>query len=53
LSLALGRNKWGKSRPTVPSRFLYEITGQAENPNYLAIKQKRGAAGAAKGERRE
>jgi DNA helicase-2/ATP-dependent DNA helicase PcrA len=50
MTLALGRMKWGKSRPTVPSRFLYEITGQAENPNYLAIKEKRG--GTAKRERR-
>jgi DNA helicase-2/ATP-dependent DNA helicase PcrA len=31
LSLALTRRKWGKPRPTVPSRFLYEMTGQAEN----------------------
>jgi DNA helicase-2/ATP-dependent DNA helicase PcrA len=31
LSLALGRMKWGKSRPTDPSRFLFELTGQAEN----------------------
>jgi DNA helicase-2/ATP-dependent DNA helicase PcrA len=30
LSLALTRMKWGKPRPTTPSRFLYEITGQAE-----------------------
>jgi DNA helicase-2/ATP-dependent DNA helicase PcrA len=30
ISLALGRMKWGKSRPTVPSRFLFEITGQAD-----------------------
>ncbi len=28
LSLALSRMKWGKSRPTEPSRFLYELTGQ-------------------------
>ncbi|MDR3198952.1 MAG: UvrD-helicase domain-containing protein [Planctomycetaceae bacterium] len=34
LTLALQRMKWGKIRPTVPSRFLYEITGQTENPNY-------------------
>ncbi|QDV67125.1 ATP-dependent DNA helicase PcrA [Rosistilla carotiformis] len=33
LSLALTRRKWGKPRPTTPSRFLYEITGQADNPN--------------------
>ncbi len=34
MTLALQRMKWGKMRPTVPSRFLYEITGQADNPNY-------------------
>ncbi len=36
LTLALSRRKWGKARPTIPSRFLYEITGQATNPNYAA-----------------
>ena len=42
LSLALSRLKWGKPRPTVPSRFLYEVTGQADNPNYrAAMKQQR------------
>lgn len=30
LSLALSRMKWGKSRPTEPSRFLYELTGQTQ-----------------------
>jgi DNA helicase-2/ATP-dependent DNA helicase PcrA len=30
LSLCLTRSKWGKSRPCRPSRFLYELTGQAE-----------------------
>ncbi|MDR0609856.1 MAG: UvrD-helicase domain-containing protein [Planctomycetaceae bacterium] len=35
LTLALQRMKWGKMHPTIPSRFLYEITGQAENPNYF------------------
>jgi DNA helicase II / ATP-dependent DNA helicase PcrA len=30
ISLALGRMKWGKLRETQPSRFLFEITGQAE-----------------------
>ena len=35
LSLALTRMKWGKPRPTVPSRFLYELTGQTGNPNYF------------------
>lgn len=36
LTMALARRKWGKPRETVPSRFLYEVTGQADNPNYLA-----------------
>ena len=36
LTLSLSRRKWGKSRDTVPSRFLYELTGQADNPNYRA-----------------
>ena len=26
---------------TVPSRFLFEITGKADNPKYLAIKRKK------------
>ena len=39
LTLALNRFKWGKSRPTIPSRFLYELTGRADNPNYLAAVQ--------------
>ena len=30
LSLCLTRMKWGKSRPCKPSRFLYELTGQAD-----------------------
>jgi len=34
-TLALARRKWGKPRPAHPSRFLYELTGQADNPNYL------------------
>jgi DNA helicase-2/ATP-dependent DNA helicase PcrA len=40
LSLAMQRLKWGKMRPTIPSRFLYEITGQAENPNYKKVADK-------------
>jgi DNA helicase-2/ATP-dependent DNA helicase PcrA len=32
LSFALTRRMWGKPRQTVPSRFLYEMTGQADNP---------------------
>ncbi len=36
LTLALNRHKWGKARPTIPSRFLFEITGQAERPKGAA-----------------
>ena len=30
ISLALARMKWGKLRESQPSRFLFEMTGQAE-----------------------
>lgn len=30
LSLCLTRTKWGRSKPSRPSRFLYELTGQAD-----------------------
>jgi DNA helicase-2/ATP-dependent DNA helicase PcrA len=40
LSLALTRRKWGKPRPTTPSRFLYEIIGKAENPNQYRRRQR-------------
>jgi DNA helicase-2/ATP-dependent DNA helicase PcrA len=30
LSLALSRKKWGKPRESLPSRFLFEMTGKAE-----------------------
>jgi DNA helicase-2/ATP-dependent DNA helicase PcrA len=30
LSMCLTRTKWGKSKPCRPSRFLYELTGQAD-----------------------
>ncbi len=33
LSLPLQRMKWGRPQDTFASRFLYELTGQAENPN--------------------
>ena len=39
LTLPLSRKKWGKARETIPSRFLYEITGQADNPKYLAARR--------------
>ena len=32
LSMSQSRMKWGKPRPSTPSRFLYELSGQAENP---------------------
>ncbi len=35
LSFPLQRMKWGKPRDTFVSRFLYEMTGQADNPNRL------------------
>ena len=35
LCLPMSRFKWGKARPTFPSRFLYEVTGQADNPNCM------------------
>jgi DNA helicase-2/ATP-dependent DNA helicase PcrA len=41
LTLALSRRKWGKPRPTIPSRFLYEALGKADNPNYQAVKKGR------------
>jgi len=39
LTLALNRRKWGKLRPTDPSRFLYELTDQADNPKYTRLKR--------------
>ncbi|MCY2993177.1 MAG: UvrD-helicase domain-containing protein [Planctomycetota bacterium] len=39
LSFPLARMKWGKPRETIPSRFLYELTGQAENPQAIAKRQ--------------
>ncbi|MDO4574884.1 MAG: UvrD-helicase domain-containing protein [Planctomycetia bacterium] len=37
LSMAIQRMKYGKLRDTIPSRFLYEMTGKADNPNYGKI----------------
>jgi len=39
LTLALNRQKWGKARPTQASRFLFELAGKTDNPNYQAAKQ--------------
>ncbi len=36
LSMSLTRRKWGQPRDTIPSRFLYELTGKADHPNYLS-----------------
>jgi DNA helicase-2/ATP-dependent DNA helicase PcrA len=36
LSLALSRMKWGKPRESIPSRFLFEATGQAEKAQDVA-----------------
>jgi DNA helicase II / ATP-dependent DNA helicase PcrA len=45
LSFALARRKWGKPQKTIPSRFLYEMTGQAENfPPRDDPPKKRGAS---------
>jgi DNA helicase II / ATP-dependent DNA helicase PcrA len=35
LSMALARFKWGRSKPTIPSRFLFELSGKADNPQAL------------------
>jgi DNA helicase-2/ATP-dependent DNA helicase PcrA len=32
ISLALSRMKWGKPRPTIPSRFLFEMQGKSDSP---------------------
>jgi ATP-dependent exoDNAse (exonuclease V) beta subunit len=42
VTLALGRHKWGKCRPTIPSRFIYELLGKADQPQ--AIEHRRRAA---------
>ena len=39
LTVALNRLKWGKSKPTILSRFLYELKGCTDSPNYEAAKQ--------------
>ena len=45
LSLPLTRLKWGKARDTMPSRFLYELIGQVEHPNYKGNASDRSAHG--------
>ena len=40
-SLSLSRRKWGRPRPTIPSRFLFEVMGQADKaPAAAGIKAK-------------
>ena len=39
LSRAMSRRKWGKPLPTLPSRFLFELTGKADNPKYLEVQK--------------
>jgi DNA helicase-2/ATP-dependent DNA helicase PcrA len=38
LTLALSRLKYGAPRATIPSRFLYELTGQADHPRARQIR---------------
>jgi DNA helicase II / ATP-dependent DNA helicase PcrA len=52
MSLALSRMKWGKPRPTEPSRFLYELTGQAENRGKRKAAEAKAAAQARAGRNR-
>ncbi len=37
MSMALERMKWGKMRPSLPSRFVFEATGQSANPHYREV----------------
>ncbi len=38
MTLPLARRKWGKLRDTIPSRFLFEMTGQADSPAAVAAR---------------
>ncbi len=44
LSMSLTRMKWGKPRDTIPSQFLFEMTGVAEKPPTGAKPQRRKSA---------
>jgi DNA helicase-2/ATP-dependent DNA helicase PcrA len=35
LTMAQARRKWGKMQPSIPSRFLFELSGRADNPHRL------------------
>ena len=56
LTLALSRFKWGRKKPTIPSRFLFELNGKADNPQakkalqaarkeFTPVDSKKGTAG--------
>ena len=45
LTLPLTRMKWGKPRDTIPSRFLFEILGKAENAAKYARKARQRIVG--------
>lgn len=45
LTLPLSRMKWGRPRDTIPSRFLFEILGKAENAAKYARKARQRVAG--------
>ena len=51
LSLCLTRMKWGKCRPSRPSRFLYELTGQADKFSAEPARQEQPPAGPRRGGR--
>lgn len=53
LSLPLTRMKWGKPRDTIPSRFLYEMTGQADSPQAIARRQQARREAIANGRRKQ
>ncbi len=56
LSLAKSRLRWGKPRPTIPSRFLFELQGKADSPKALAaLREAKNSArqSTAKGPRRK
>jgi len=42
-SFAISRKKWGKARPTETSRFLFELTGQADNAKHVGRAKKQSA----------
>jgi len=39
LSLALNRMKWGKPRPSIASRFLFELLGKHDSPQAAAARE--------------